>query len=124
MVGDERMAKKKKNIIQQLKESSQYSAIKQSLEQQLSSNNEAISSYIQDMVEHYMMLWVTSRALEDDIEKRGVVVKWNNGGGQMGLKKNESIAELNKILLQMSRLLESLGINSANELSDPNGYEL
>lgn len=114
----------KANIITTLKESERYNKIKTSLVSQLSDSSGNISEHYSDMVDHYMALWTTAKALEDDIEKRGVTVKWNNGGGQKGVKKNESVAELNKTIQQMSKLLESLGIKPTDMVSGSDGDEL
>ena len=114
----------KATIISELKESTRYKNIMNSLVEQLSDSNGLISEHYLDMIEHYMALWTTAKALEADIEKRGVTVKWNNGGGQKGVKKNESVAELNKTLQQMSKLLESLGIKPTDVVSGSDGDEL
>lgn len=120
--GGGRMAKVK--IISNLKESEKYKKIRESLVNQLKDSSGNISDFYEDMVDHYMALWTTARALEDDIEKRGVVVNWNNGGGQKGKKKNDSVSELNKTVQQMSKLLESLGIKPTDVVSGSDGDEL
>ena len=50
--------------------------------------------------------------LIDDIDERGVVCKYQNGKDQWGFKKNDSIAELNKTNLTMTKLLLQLGIKA------------
>ena len=74
-------------VIIDLKKSQQYSKIKQSLISQISDADGNITEYYLDMIDNYMALWTTAKALELDIEKRGVTVKWDNGGGQKGVKK-------------------------------------
>lgn len=120
--GGGRMAKVK--IISELKNSEDFKNLRESLVNQLKDSNGNISKLYEDMIDHYMALWTTARALEDDIEKRGVVVNWNNGGGQKGKKKNDSVSELNKTVQQMSKLLESLGIKPTDAVSGPDGDEL
>ena len=66
--------------------------------------------YYTDLVDDYMGLWVTKCLLLDDIQKRGVMVKYNNGGGQTGYKKNDSVEQLIKVSGQMLKLLSELGI--------------
>ena len=39
-------------------------------------------------------------------------VKYNNGGGQSGYKRNDSVGELNKTNAQMLKLLNELGIKA------------
>ena len=115
-----------KTKVKDLKDSEEYTKIRDSLINAITleknTNEDVIPKYCLDMLDNYMSLWTVSKALMQDIEKRGVVVKWDNGGGQKGMKKNESIAELNKTILQMTKLLESLGINKI-ELDD-GGNEL
>ena len=50
--------------------------------------------------------------LLDQLNKRGVNVKYNNGGGQSGYKRNDSVGELNKTNAQMLKLLNELGIKA------------
>lgn len=64
-----------------------------------------------DLVKKYMTLWDISERLEQDIRKRGVTTTYNNGGGQTGYKKNDSIQELNKIIERMQRLLVQMDIS-------------
>lgn len=111
-------------VIIDLKKSEQYSKIKQSLISQISDADGNITEYYLDMIDNYMALWTTAKALELDIEKRGVTVKWDNGGGQKGVKKNDSIAELNKTIQQMSKLLETLGLKPTDLVSGSGGEEL
>ena len=52
--------------------------------------------------------------LQDDIDTRGVSVYWNNGGGQEGHKKNESISELLKVNKPLLTALYDLGIRASD----------
>lgn len=39
------------------------------------------------MIADYMAMYVTKTLLIADIQKRGTIVEYNNGGGQSGYKK-------------------------------------
>ena len=60
-----------------------------------------------------MSFWVDKQLLTDDIQARGVVVTYNNGGGQSGKKRNDSIADKIKVNVQMLNILNELGIKPA-----------
>lgn len=92
--------------------------IKKDLIDQLERNG-TFGSYYVDLVNDYMALWDIKNKLIKDIRERGVSIYWNNGGGQSGHKKNESIGELNKTTAQMLRILSDLGLKAAK--SDPQG---
>ena len=66
--------------------------------------------YYIDLVDDYMDLWVTKCLLVDDIQRRGINVKYDNGGGQKGLKKNDSVEQRIKVNGQMLKLLSEMGI--------------
>lgn len=87
-------------------------------EQLVSKNN--YSAYTEDLLIQYMKFCDIEEDLNNDINVRGVTVYWNNGGGQDGWKKNDSIAELNKTNLQKIKLLNFLGIK-APEKSNNSG---
>lgn len=72
--------------------------------------NEIYTQYYVDLVEKYMDFWDVENDLIDDIQKRGVVVTYDNGGGQKGSKKNDSIDQRIKVNAQMLKILDSLGI--------------
>lgn len=71
-------------------------------------------AHYQDLVNDYMKFWDVKNLLQKDIQKRGVSVRWYNGGGQEGYKKNESISELLKINKQMLTILSDLGIRASD----------
>ncbi len=118
------MAKQKIKTVADFKDSEQYYKLKSSLVEQISDSEGNAPVYFLDMIENYMGLWTTAKALQADIEARGVTVKWDNGGGQKGIKKNDSIAELNKTIQQMSKLLESLELKPSDSVSGSDGDEL
>ena len=72
-------------------------------------NNKTFGKHFEDLVNDYMELWNIKNNLIQDIKERGVSVEWSNGK-QTGIKKNDSIAELNKTSAQMLKLLGDLGI--------------
>lgn len=104
------MARERK-AVKELKNSEKYEKIREDLLDQLDRNG-TYGEQFKDLVEDYMSLWIVKNLLIDDIKARGVSIKWNNGGGQSGYKKNDSIAELNKTNAQMLKLLNELGIKA------------
>ena len=72
----------------------------------------ADSPYALDLVHDYMEFWVTKCLLEDDVRTRGVMVIYNNGGGQKGKKKNDSVELKIKVTQQMTAILEKLNIKT------------
>lgn len=86
-----------------------YLEIKTDLLDQLERNG-TVGKYYTDLVCDYMDLWVTKSLLVEDIQERGVSVEYNNGGGQSGMKKNDSVEQRIKVNAQMLKLLSELGI--------------
>lgn len=80
---------------------------------QLKDRNILESHYI-SLVDDYMELWNIKNLLIADINERGVNVEWNNGGGQSGVKKNDSVNELVRVNAQMLKILSELGIRGAD----------
>ena len=93
--------------------------IKKDLEEQLEING-VFGQFYSDLIADYMELWVTKTLLQEDIQLRGVSVEYNNGGGQTGRKKNESVDQLLKVNAQMLKILSDLGIKTttAGEVDD------
>ncbi len=85
--------------------------IKKDLIDQLERNGILGSHYL-DLVDDYMALWEIKNKLIKDIKLRGVSIRWCNGGGQEGYKKNDSISELNKTNAQMLKVLNELGLKA------------
>ena len=81
-------------------------------ELELSGNKKA---YYEDLVDDYITLWTTKELLRIDIEERGVKVFYDNGGGQCGYKKNESVEQIVKVNAQMLKLLHDLNITPQKE---------
>lgn len=99
-------------------ESDAYRAIKSDLLAQLERKG-TTEEYYTDLVNDYMNFWVDKCLLTDDIQKRGVVVTYNNGGGQRGKKRNDSIADKIKVNVQMLNILSALGLKAAQAEGDP-----
>jgi len=87
--------------------------IKTDLLEQLKARG-ATHAHYTSLIDDYMTLWEIKNGLKEDIKERGVAVKWNNGGGQKGVKKNDSIAELMKVNAQMLKILSEMGIRGAD----------
>lgn len=96
--------------------------IRKDLINQLERNGISGSYYV-DLINDYMAFWDIKNNLIKDIKKRGVSVEWSNGGGQKGLKKNESISELNKTNAQMLRILNDLGLKATKTEPPVGGNE-
>lgn len=87
--------------------------IREDLLQQLARNGTTGKYYI-DLVDKYMDFWDMENALIADIKKRGVVTTYDNGGGQKGTKKNDSIDQRIKVSAQMLKILDSIGIKPSD----------
>lgn len=105
------MPRKKKCelMVEVLQKSTDYDEIRSDLLMQLKTNQTTGKFYL-DLVEDYMDLWLTKNLLLADIKSRGVTVRYNNGGGQSGYKKNDSVEQVLKVNTQMLRILDSIGI--------------
>ena len=113
------MAKRKcVTLIEGLKESENYNLIRTDLNDQLERNG-TVGKYYADLVEDYMDLWLTKSLLLIDVKARGVTVTYNNGGGQRGVKKNESVELVLKVNTQMLKILDSIGIKPSLSGGDP-----
>lgn len=104
---NKKSSKKKKEPIFKYEDNKIYRDLK---EQLIKNNN--YSAYTEDLLIQYMKFCEIEEDLNSDINARGVTVYWNNGGGQDGWKKNDSITELNKTNLQKIKLLNFLGIKA------------
>ena len=106
-----------KAAVKKYLESEKYDEIRRDLLDQLERNG-TCGKYYTDLVEDYMSFWVDKQLLTDDIQARGVVVSYNNGGGQSGKKRNDSIADKIKVNVQMLNILNALGIKPAQADGD------
>lgn len=83
--------------------------IEKDLKDQLKSAG-TTSKYYLDLVDDYMKLWDIKNNLFADIEDRGVVTPYSNGGGQYGTKQNDSVFSVLKVSDRMTKILDNLGI--------------
>lgn len=114
MRGGVYMAKKPDNRSEDVKRitrTKKYKEIENDLRQQLEANG-TYGKFFDDMIDDYMAMYVTKTLLIEDIQKRGTIVKYNNGGGQSGMKKNEAVEMFNKTNAQMLKLLAELGLKA------------
>lgn len=74
---------------------------------------EKMSHYV-SLVDDYCRLWEVKDMLFEDISQRGVNVPYNNGGGQQGYKRNDSVSELTRVNAQMLKILSELGLRGAD----------
>lgn len=95
--------------VKRLLESEAYAAIRADLLDQLERNG-TVGKYYADLVDDYMSFWVDKQMLIEDIQRRGVVVSYNNGGGQSGKKRNDSVTDKIKVNAQMLSILNALGL--------------
>lgn len=93
------------------KKTKKYKQIRESLIEQLKIRKKDYP-YNLDLIEDYMDLYVTKSRLIKDVEERGVSIEWNNGGGQRGRKKNDSVELLLKVNKQMLSIISELGIKA------------
>lgn len=96
-------------LVQNLKLTHRYKSIRQDLLDQLG-RNLTTGQYYADLIEDYMDMWIEKYLAVLDIRERGIVVKYENGGGQSGLKKNDSVELKIKLNAQMLKILSELGI--------------
>ena len=108
---------------QEYLESESYEEIKTDLLCQLALEGISNKYYI-DLINDYMDLWVTKSLLVDDIQERGVSITYDNGGGQTGSKKNDSIEQRIKVSVQMLKILDSLDIKPSRQGGDKDDGEM
>jgi len=77
-----------------------------------------------DLINDYMSLWKIKNDLIKDIKQRGVTIEYQNGANQWGVKKNDSIAELNKTNAQMLKILYELGLKPTDSKSEGDDEEM
>lgn len=85
--------------------------IRLALKSQLSAKGLTAGHYT-DMLEDYMSLYRTKKALISDIRSRGTKVMVYMANGTGNLKTNDSVADLLKVNGQMLRILDTLGISA------------
>lgn len=93
--------------VKEIKQSEKYIHIKQSLLDQLEAQGKNSAFYV-DLVDDYMDFYTTKTRLIDNVHNKGVMIKYDNGGGQKGQKKNDAIELALKVNRQMLTLLDYL----------------
>lgn len=99
-----------------------YKKIRKNIIEQLERSGNDKDFFI-DLVDDYMDMWATKQLLVEDIKDRGVRVEYDNGGGQKGFKKNDSIEQRLKVNAQMLKILTELKI-SPSDIEDGDEDEL
>lgn len=102
--------KNKMTKTERIRRTKAYKTIKEDLLNQLERSGNLTEYYI-DLVEDYMKMYIVKELANEDIESRGTSVEYNNGGGQKGWKKNDSVDQFLKTNQQMIKLLDMLGIS-------------
>ena len=92
-------------------------AIKEEMLNQLRENG-TDNKYYCDLVEDYMKMWDILNLMQKDVDKRGVTVHYDNGGGQSGYKKNDNVPLIPQYNRQMLSLLKELNLKPVGEVSD------
>lgn len=104
----ESMTENERTILH-LKRTRLYKAIRKDLLDGLDRSG-TVGRYYNDLVEDYMDLWIAKSLAVEDVRRRGIVVTYENGGGQTGRKKNDSVELQIKLNAQMLKLLSEMGI--------------
>ena len=94
-----------------------YIELEKELTEQLITNNN-YNKVTKELLDKYIKYTKMEDDLIKDVDKRGVNVKWNNGGGQKGVKRNDSIQESVKVNAQRLKILDKLGIKPPEKKSD------
>ncbi|SNY19361.1 Phage terminase, small subunit [Orenia metallireducens] len=92
--------------------------LKESLLDQLKQSSKQGEQY-EDLIDIYLDMRSTVIELTKNIEKAGVVVTYDNGGGQKGVKKNDSIDQRNKTINQMIKILNELNLEAKKDNGIP-----
>lgn len=93
--------------------------IRSDLLEQLQERN-ILEAHFIDLVNDYIALWNVKNELIYDIEAKGVSLRYQNGPNQYGFKKNDSVAELNRVNGQMLTILRELGLKPNPMIVDDN----
>ncbi|MFS7399031.1 hypothetical protein [Carnobacterium maltaromaticum] len=72
----------------------------------------------EDRLQSYLSYWDIEQNLLLDIQIRGPNIEWNNGGGQNGVKKNDSVTQLPKISKEMRDILQFLSLKPVDPQKD------
>lgn len=91
--------------------SKEYRDIRKNMIEQLERRG-ALTPVFQNLVDDYMALYDLQQLLIADVEKNGIRIPYDNGGGQCGEKDNPSIAQRVRVNAQMLKILSQLGITT------------
>lgn len=108
---------KKNTFAEELKLSQEYIKIKKDLISQLKLKKANTPTFL-SQINDYMSMWIAKEMLVLDIETRGAYITYDNGGGQQGTRKNDSIADQLKINAQMLKLLDALEMKPTTLVSN------
>lgn len=122
-VGDLEIEVSTKTKITNIKKSGIPKKIRESLIEELERSGN-VKDYYTSLVDDYITMWISKELLKQDIEERGVRVFYDNGGGQKGYKKNDSVEQLVKINAQMLKLLSELNIKPSSDIIGDDDDEL
>lgn len=89
--------------------------------------NGTVGEFYVDLVNDYMAMWDVKNKLIEDIELKGVSVKYQNGEFQWGFKKNDSVGELQRTNNQMLKIIDALGLRpskDSKEINHPQDLEM
>lgn len=76
-----------------------------------------------ELVEDYVSLWVMKQWAIHDLQVRGPVITYNNGGGQSGTKVNPSLEHRVELSKQMIAILKLLGLVGEDAAYGGDGYD-
>jgi len=116
-------SEKNKEIQDEKLQPDKYEELKTALTEQLITHNN-YNKVTRDLIDKYIEYTKIEDSLIIDIKIRGVNVEWNNGGGQNGVKKNDSIAEATKVNAQKIKILDKLGIKAPEPKAGDEDYEV
>lgn len=109
--------KKTEKVEEKKDDLKEYDKLKNELKQQLIKNNN-YNKVTNELLEKYIKFTKMEDDLYADIDERGVSIEWNNGGGQRGYKKNDSLTEITKVNNQKMKILDKLGIKAPESKED------
>lgn len=102
---------RKKKTAADYAETEEFKEIRESLLTQ--AGGEQAEAHVTDLIDTYMDLWCQRQLLRDDIHTRGVYITYDNGGGQKGSKRNDSIQDEIRVTAQMLNIRSALGIKDS-----------
>jgi phage terminase small subunit len=80
---------------------------------------EVDNEYYTDLIDDYIKCYRMKNKLAEDIEDRGVSIKWQNSENSYGFKKNDSIPEFVRVSSHMIKILKDLGLQPSEHEEEP-----